>query len=198
MFKRTCTFPSCQRQHYAHGLCNAHYQQRRQGKALKPIRNRFLGTAEDRFFHYTKITDTCWKWTGTHSEYGYGLLPEGTADTRQAHRYAYTLFKGPIPEGLGLDHLCHTNDAACPGGVTCEHRSCVNPDHLEPIANTDNVMRGRGFAPRHAAQTHCVNGHEFTPENTRIRSRRQGGRECKTCNRDRARKRYQSKKQQEK
>ena len=48
---------------------------------------------------------------------------------RVAHRVAYEVIKGPVPEGLDLDHLCRT-------------RSCVNPDHLEPVTVTENNQRG--------------------------------------------------------
>lgn len=45
------------------------------------------------------------------------------------HRFAYEQVKGPIPEGLFIDHLCR-------------NRGCVNPNHLEPVTNRENVMRG--------------------------------------------------------
>ena len=47
-----------------------------------------------------------------------------------AHRASYELAKGPIPDGMHLDHLCR---------VTC----CINPDHLEPVTNRENARRGQ-------------------------------------------------------
>jgi hypothetical protein len=84
---------------------------------------------------------------------------------------------------LVLDHLCR-------------NRRCVNPEHLEIVTSVENVMRGEGFGPKNAAKTHCDKGHEFTPENTYIRTRAQGGRECRACIRIKSARSYRSKKQQ--
>jgi len=71
----------------------------------------------------------CWIWTGARDEDGYGRVwANGT--TGRAHRVIFEALKGAIPEGLVLDHLCHTP-------------SCVNPDHLEPVTIRENVRRGR-------------------------------------------------------
>lgn len=107
---------------------------------------------------------------GYHGPNGYVWVSRG----RLAHRVAYEQARGPIPEGLELDHLCR-------------NRACVNPDHLEPVTHRENLLRADTFAARHAAQTHCVNGHEFTPDNTYIRTRPEGGRECRACRKARNR-----------
>jgi hypothetical protein len=94
----------------------------------------------------------------------------------------------PIPEGLVLDHTCHTDDPTCPGGVTCPHRRCVNPGHLEAIKQGANVLRSLRTMPhRNAAKTHCPAGHAYTPENTYSGRTKKGSarRECKTCKRTR-------------
>lgn len=183
MSNRTCEFPGCQRKFYGRGLCDPHYQQRhKHGKELTEIREIFRGTAEERFYYYADTSGECWNWTGPISPYGYGIMRGKDIPSRHAHRFGYILLRGPIPDSLVLDHLCR-------------NRRCVNPDHLEPVTNTENVMRGEGFAPKNAAKTHCDAGHEFTPENTYTRSRKQGGRQCKTCTLDRKRERYQARKQ---
>lgn len=85
----------------------------------------------------------------------------------KAHRVAFELIRGCIPNGLVLDHLCR-------------NRGCVNPDHLEPVTFRENIMRGVGYTAQQARKTHCRHGHEFTVENTYVW---RGGRICRTCRR---------------
>lgn len=113
----------------------------------------------------------CLLWTGYISEDGYGIVHTG-GKVRKVHRVAWELANGPIPSGLQLDHLCRV-------------RNCANVDHLEPVTQRVNVMRGQGIAPKRAAQTECIHGHPFTEANT-IRDDR-GNRRCKTCARRRGR-----------
>ena len=100
-----------------------------------------LGQLEDKFL----IDDGCWPWIGKRNHKGYGVLyqsPGQKPRNQKAHRVLYELLVGPIPEGMHLDHLCHGQDIECLGGVTCPHRSCVNPAHLEPVSPKENVNRG--------------------------------------------------------
>jgi hypothetical protein len=120
----------------------------------------------------------CIVWTGGIDAYGYGKL-RANKRTWLAHRLAYELMVGPIPNGLQLDHLCHTQDAACPGGLDCAHRRCINPHHLEPVTRRTNILRGRGLSAANAAKTHCPRGHEYTVANTRID--KNGKRNCRSC-----------------
>lgn len=70
----------------------------------------------------------CQLWIGSTSTDGYGLVSvEGRL--RGAHVVSYELAKGPVPEGLVLDHLCRV-------------RACINPDHLEPVTHGTNIRRG--------------------------------------------------------
>jgi len=144
-------------------------------------------SAEDRFWaKVAKTDDGCWTWTGANARGGYGSY-KTRARTFRAHRYAYEAVRGPIPAGLYLDHLCHNADPTCPGGDTCKHRRCVNPDHLEPVTPHENVLRGLATAALNAAKTHCPQGHEYTPENTyRIKpspNKHHGARSCRACRR---------------
>lgn len=81
----------------------------------------------------------CWVWQLSLDEDGYGNAWDGPVKI-SAHRLSYQKAKGPIPDGLQLDHLCH-NPANCPGGRTCPHRACINPDHFEPKTGRANTQR---------------------------------------------------------
>ncbi len=116
--------------------------------------------------------DGCWLWTGSINPDGYGQF-----DWAGAHRAVYRKYRGPIPSGLQLDHMCHNADLTCPGGRSCMHRRCVNPDHLEPATTAENTGRA-GWARR----THCGNGHPF--EGTNLATRADGFRKCRQCHRE--------------
>lgn len=138
----------------------------------------------ERFMNRVAIQSSgCWHWTGSLTTDGYGRVYVPADGAKWfAHRLAYVLLVGPIPDGLTIDHMCHNADVSCAGGDTCLHRRCVNPEHLEPATILENALRGRGspIFHRNAAKTHCKYGHEFTPENT---YRRPGStrRECRKC-----------------
>jgi hypothetical protein len=110
-------------------------------------------------------TTGCWLWTGNIMKSGYGTVAI-KGKRMQAHRVSYEAFVGPIPTMMVLDHLCR-------------NRPCVNPLHLDVCTIGENVMRGDTIGARNAAKTHCIRGHEFTPENTINLTR--GGRVCKVC-----------------
>ena len=110
----------------------------------------------------------CWHWMGTLNAAGYAVFWDNAAQTTiRAHRFAYNLFKGVIPEGLEPDHLCR-------------EKSCVNPDHLEAVTHQINVLRSAGPAARNAVKTHCPAGHPYSGENL---YEHKTGRGCKICRR---------------
>ena len=123
----------------------------------------------ERFSQKISADGACWIWTAKKNDEGYGHVRyEGR--TRLTHRVTYELLVGPVPDGLVLDHLCNTPP-------------CVNPAHLEPVTQAENVRRA---AP--AQKTACANGHPYTPENTYLRPEKGGGRrDCRTCIRERVR-----------
>lgn len=130
----------------------------------------------DRFL--AKIRDSeggCWEWTGHVKSNGYGQV-RVSGRKFNAHRFAYEALRGPIPDGLVIDHLCR-------------RRNCVNPDHLEPVTTRTNVLRGEGPAARNARRTHCMQGHRFDAVNTYVRP--DGSRTCRSCNNARNRHRRQ-------
>ena len=142
-------------------------------------------TELERFFKKVNKTETCWLWTAGVSTRGYGVFHNTLISSKYAHRYAYSAFVGAIPEGLVVDHLC---------GI----KLCVNPEHLEPVTNKENLRRGevgQKNAEHHRAKTHCKNGHEYTEETTRLQLRkgRTGqNRRCVLCSNQAANK-YQLK-----
>lgn len=111
-------------------------------------------------------SDGCWHWTGSKDPEGYGYLRYGIKCVR-ASRFSYSAFKGPIPSGFTIDHLCRNS-------------SCVNPDHLEAVTQHVNNHRAAAWLPR-KNRTHCVHGHEFDKENTKIT--KSGKRRCRACDR---------------
>jgi hypothetical protein len=125
----------------------------------------------------------CWPWLGSHSNGGYG-----TYRGNPAHRGVYEALVGAIPEGMYLDHTCH-NDASCPGGSSCPHRACVNPFHLEPVSNKENILRGESPAAKNARKTHCPYGH---PLDGVIHLKDRIARRCLTCHRLRQNAAYHS------
>ncbi len=123
----------------------------------------------DRFDEKVEIDSAtgCWLWTAAMKPNGYGCF--GLGAQQYAHRVSYERHKGPIPEGLEIDHLCRV-------------RNCVNPDHLEAVTHRENVRRGT-VGLYNLRKIHCPQGHEYNPENTRVT--RKNLRNCRVCDRDR-------------
>lgn len=174
---RRCDIAGCDGEHVARGLCGRHYHRwERHGDPLAGGIHR-IADPDERFWSKVDIPSrfSCWWYEGSCTPIGHGLFRSG-GKTIQAHRFSYERLVGPIPDGLVIDHLCR-------------NPPCVNPAHLEPVTQRVNVQRGdaakvqRG---RGEARTHCLNGHEWTEENTyRPPS---GGRMCRSCMRTNDRK----------
>ncbi len=128
----------------------------------------------------------CWRWQGGTDQKGYGNFLIAPRRSQRAHIAAYEAFVGPVPDGLQLDHLCHTRDKSCKLGKDCPHRRCVNPEHLEPVTPDENRRRGRGLynlGARQVEKTHCPPGHPYDEANTYVRPN--GARNCRDCKRER-------------
>lgn len=189
MAKSTCSVEGCPHPNHARGWCQRHYKRWR--KWGDPLKVRL--SPEEKFWRKVDIRgpDECWPWTagGNMADGGYGWFrPEGVGWL--AHRFAYELLVGPIPEGLTIDHTCHNRDLSCVGGRACPHRRCCNPAHLEAVPHAVNVARGRGGGHL-AVRTHCAYGHPLKGDNLAWRSDGHG-RRCRACQRE-WRRRYNAK-----
>jgi len=112
----------------------------------------------------------CWLWEGGRR----GRYGKTKCDGAQwlTHRLAYTLVKGPIPEGLQLDHLCRTP-------------LCFNPLHLEAVTARVNSLRSSSVAAKNAVKTHCKRGHSLSGRNLYVHMRDgHPVRSCRTCRKD--------------
>lgn len=136
---------------------------------------------EKRFWAYVEKTEGCWNWVGSKRQ-EYGVVTK-FGKTYPAHRISYELVIGKIPDGLVLDHLCRNT-------------ICVNPHHLEPVTHEENIRRGKpNAAAINAKKTHCVNGHAFNKENTKLL--KSGHRACRECCRKSTYRWYHSKRKLE-
>lgn len=172
MGKPTCSIAGCAGRVVGWGWCMSHYyrwQTYGDPMAGRPVFRRLPTTV--RFWQKVDRSggdNACWLWTAYLKENGYGQFFPVRGHPAYAHRYAFELLRGPIPNGLELDHLCR-------------NRACVNPTHLEPVTHLENLLRG--MAPVFIAHRsdRCARGHLYTPENTMIEKGRY--RRCRTCRR---------------
>ena len=112
-------------------------------------------------------TTPCWVWQRRVQHDGYSQT-EARGKAISAHRLSYSVFVGPIPDGLVVDHLCRV-------------LLCCNPDHLEAVTNQENQRRARSFEVVKA----CIRGHELTTRN--IGREKDGGYFCRDCRNERRR-----------
>lgn len=127
---------------------------------------------DQRLEYYTEQIpfSECWFFVGNLDKDGYGRLCLNHRNLR-AHRVAYELRFGVIPEGMVIDHLCR-------------QRSCVNPSHMELVSNAENVRRGESFSVVNANKQYCPKGHPLEDFPRYWRGRLWGKRGCKICYRE--------------
>jgi hypothetical protein len=127
------------------------------------------GDALERFHSkIMMVTESgCWIWLGTISgKAGYGRFNWNGREST-AHTFAYEYYRGPVPPGKELDHLCRV-------------RSCANPHHLEAVTHRENILRGESPMACNAKKTQCPAGHPYDEANT-YRKPGSGYRECRIC-----------------
>lgn len=144
----------------------------------------------ERLFQKIKFKSSCWIWTGAtktgrknrKNNKRYGVLTIRNKHM-QAHVLTYKCFKGEIPAGLEIDHLC-------------KNTLCVNPEHLEAVTHSENMKRSNShwkIVQINKSKKHCPQGHKYNKENTYIH---EGQRHCRICLRNRSRV-YSEKKRRE-
>ena len=104
----------------------------------------------------------CWLWIGHSVNGNYGSI-KWHGKRILAHIFAYEWFKGPVPCGKELDHLCRTP-------------FCVNPEHLEPVTHAENMARSKP-----ATKTHCRHGHPYAEGLEIYQNETHRYRRCLTC-----------------
>lgn len=121
-----CRVGGCEGTHYAYGYCRRHYRHvQRHGTPCPPSIRERLSQGSERH-------GSCLLWTGSRYPNGYGRIGYQGRD-RMAHRLAYELHHGPIPDGL---YVCHH----------CDTPNCIEPSHLFVGTQADNLddMRRKG------------------------------------------------------
>lgn len=135
----------------------------------RPLTREALLRVEDRFF--SKVDPgLCWEWQGKPNSYGYGRM-RIDGDLYFAHRIAWELLVGPIPEGLVIDHMC-------------VNKICVCPEHLDPVTQTVNAKRGKWVEASvdvKKSRTHCIRNHPLFGDNLYVTPN--GRRNCRECRR---------------
>jgi len=177
------------------GMCSRCYQRwnkkAKASGAFNPVRR---SLSERLLARSYPLANGCWEWRGTLTRTNYGRIKRPGGAIALAHRVAYELTYGPVPDGFVLDHRCHTEDLTCPGGDDCRHRRCVNPHHLDVVTQRENTLRSpHTITAVYAGRDRCKNGHPFDEANTYIRAG--GSRQCRACNRIGRRSRYAAKKE---
>lgn len=128
-------------------------------QAIDSLRRRLL----DKIVFFEN--SSCWFFNGAKHHGGYGKT-SSLGRFLFAHRASYEVFKGKIPHGLTIDHLC-------------KNKLCINPEHLEAVPLTVNVMRGNGPPSKNLKKSTCRFGHTFSIKKTKSKKGYQ--RFCKEC-----------------
>lgn len=133
-----CDVPGCKGRHKAKGLCAKHVKRLDTYGTVDATHKPYGLTRKTNYLeHYVEDpVSGCWNFTGTVTPNGYGNVYGGHrgASPIKAHRYFYEHMVGEIPDGMVIDHLCRNT-------------LCVNPEHLEPVTQSENVLRGARWNP---------------------------------------------------
>lgn len=124
------------------------------------------------------LDNGCWLWLAAKRK-GYGAvrIRAVSKSVMQAHRVCYELVNGRMDDWLDLHHKVEDG---------CIGPSCVNPDHLLAVTKAEHTrdLTPNSISYKNSHKDECDAGHPFEKENTLILE--SGGRQCRTCNRERA------------
>lgn len=187
MSKRTCEVDGCPKPHKGHGLCEMHLARYRRNGQIESIQGPRYSSVEDRLKYNVVAVGECLHYTRFIKSDGYAIIKDDDGVQRYAHRVAWERKNGPVPEGLELDHLCHTDDLHCQGGASCLHRRCVNPDHLEAVTKSQNQRRGMASFERTGL---CLSGKHDVTDPANVQYDSPTARRCRPCFLEGQRSRY--------
>jgi hypothetical protein len=111
----------------------------------------------------------CMLWNGATNGRGYGVILDDNTNGRRmtyVHIAMYVSKVGPVPSGMQLDHLCRT-------------RNCCNPEHLEPVSGSENLLRSNNMNFVTKRTGVCKNGHNVSGINAHVSS--DGRTRCRAC-----------------
>lgn len=130
-------------------------------------------TTTEKFLSHVSMdadANACWRWLGATTTGGYGVFARGSGrgktSNTTAHRIAYELYVGPIPDQHEVDHLC-------------KNPICVNPRHLEAVTAQENNRRSDSLSARNMRKTCCPIGHPYSEHG--YTNPTTGKRRCRTC-----------------
>ena len=168
----TCAVEGCTTKRRQGGYCIKHF--RRWDRYGDPLYVQNILDPVERFKAKTLVTESgCWEWQGEILANGYGRICHNQKRSL-AHRWSYMQHVGPIPDDLVIDHECN-------------NKRCVNPEHLRPMTQQENVLRSEtDLAAINARKTHCIRGHAFDSVNTYVNPTT-GARRCRACHNTRMR-----------
>lgn len=130
MTDKVCSIDGCGKRMKSRGWCQTHYMRWVRNQDINsPVETRFYDP-EESFAARAKRAGDCLIWTGSVGTHGYGEMRVNGKMTK-AHRFAWELSNGPIPDGMFVDH-------------TCWNKACCEVDHLRLVTQKQNMENRQG------------------------------------------------------